>query len=205
MNGSLSVGSLKSLNLGRDWPYRIYLPSGYATSEVRYPVLYLLHGRGGDETSWDEGLRVIDQLIGTNKIPSLIAVAPAGGTSWWVDTLEPLEIAMIRELLPHVASSYRTVQAREGRLLAGFSMGRYGALRYALNYPETFGAAMILSPAIFENTPPPGSSARSSGAFGLPFGEQLWTQLNLSGFITSVRRFGTYRSYFYCVWYRRLE
>lgn len=85
---------------------------------------------------------------------------------------------MMIELLPHVASLYRTVQTRGGRLIAGFSMGGYGALRYALNYPEAFGAATILSPALFEITPPPGSSARSSGAFGLPFDEQLWTRLN---------------------------
>ncbi len=173
-----SVEQLDSAALGRAWTYSIYLPDGYDDSNLEYPVIYLLHGSGGDETSWNEGIEVIDQLITEGVIPPTIAVAPASGRSWWTDSVEPFETAMIEDLIPEIDGKYRTIDAREGRGVAGFSMGGYGALRYALVYPEIFGAATVLSPALYDQEPPPDSSARSTGAFGEPYDESLWTERN---------------------------
>jgi enterochelin esterase-like enzyme len=176
--GTITTEEFESETLGRTWAYNIYLPSGYESSNLEYPVIYLLHGSGGNETSWDEGINVIDQLIEAGEMPPAIAVAPASGRSWWVDTLEPFETATIQDLIFEIDSKYRTIKAREGRAISGYSMGGYGALRYALAYPEVFGAATVLSPALYDDQPPPDSSARSTGAFGDPYDPDLWTRLN---------------------------
>ncbi len=186
--GSITTRKFVSSTLQRNWLYNVYLPDDYDTSNYAYPVIYLLHGNGGDEASWDEGMRVIDGLIQAGNMSPMIAVAPASGRSWWVDTLEPFETATIQDLIPHVDAAYRTVKGRGGRALAGFSMGGYGALRYALAYPEVFGAATILSPAIYDQQPPSASSARTSGAFGSPYNPDLWTRLNYPAALESYKR-----------------
>ncbi len=119
---------------------------------------------------------MLDTLIKAGKVPPAIAVAPRAA-HWWVDTVEPFERAFIIELIPFVDTAYRTISLREGRAVAGFSMGGYGALRYALAYPEWFAAAILLSPALYNALPPPGSSALT-GAFGTPFDPALWSRLN---------------------------
>jgi enterochelin esterase-like enzyme len=177
--GSVFTAAFFSRELGRGWKYKVYLPDGYETSNLRYPVLYLLHGSEGDENGWDFGYSILDQLIAQERIPATIAIAPATGTSWWVDTAtEAFESAFIKDLIPEVDKQYRTLAEREGRGLAGYSMGGYGAMRYALVYPEIFGASNMLSPAIYDKLPPLQSSARSSGAFGDPFSDALWTERN---------------------------
>jgi enterochelin esterase-like enzyme len=176
--GTISTQQFFSRELGRGWKYKLYLPDGYAASELSYPVLYLLHGSDGDENAWNFGFSILDDLTAQKKIPPLIAIAPASGTSWWVDGVETFESAFFDDLIPEVESKYRTLKEREGRALAGYSMGGYGVLRYALAYPEIFVAAVMLSPALYDGLPPLGSSARSSGAFGDPFDEQLWTARN---------------------------
>lgn len=176
--GNSTVEEIESSALGRSWAYTIYLPDGYEDSNLDYPVIYLLHGSGGDETSWNEGIDVIDALVEDGAIPPTIAVAPASGRSWWTDSVEPFETAVIRDLIPEIDRRYRTIEAREGRGVAGFSMGGYGALRYALVYPDVFGAATVLSPALYDDQPPPDSSARSTGAFGDPYDPDLWTERN---------------------------
>ena len=176
--GTTIVEEFESDALGRTWVYSIYLPAGYEDSNLEYPVIYLLHGSGGDETSWSEGISVIDSLIEEGSIPPTIAVAPASGRSWWTDSVEPFETATLQDLIPEIDANYKTIESREGRGVAGFSMGGYGALRYALVYPGVFGAATVLSPALYDDQPPPDSSARSTGAFGTPFEPELWTERN---------------------------
>lgn len=176
--GSISTQQFFSQELGRGWKYKVYLPDGYATSNLNYPVLYLLHGSGGDESAWDFGFSILDDLIAQKKIPPAIAIAPASGTSWWVDGRETFETAFFDNLIPEVENKYRALKEREGRGLAGYSMGGYGVLRYALVYPEIFVTATMLSPALYDQLPPLASSARSSGAFGDPFNEQIWTARN---------------------------
>ncbi|CAN5899947.1 alpha/beta hydrolase-fold protein [soil metagenome] len=176
--GTTTVEEFDSDALGRAWSYSIYLPDGYEDSNLEYPVIYLLHGSGGDETSMNEGIAVIDELISDGTIPPTIAVAPASGRSWWTDSVEPFETATLQDLIPEIDSKYRTIEAREGRGVAGVSMGGYGALRYALVYPDIFGAATVLSPALYDDQPPPDSSARSTGAFGDPYDADLWTERN---------------------------
>jgi S-formylglutathione hydrolase FrmB len=93
-------------------------------------------------------------------------VMPDAGTSWFVDAREKMESAVIDDLIPEVERTLRVLKSRDGRLIGGLSMGGYGALRFALKYPESFAAAALLSPAIYDPLPPPNSSARTVGVFG---------------------------------------
>lgn len=172
----------KSNALGREWKYEVYLPTGYESSRTRYPVLYLLHGHGGLGRDWVDKGRVqsiADSLIASGDIPAAVIVMPDAGVTWYVDRKEKMETAVIGDLFPEVEKHLQVLRSREGRLIGGFSMGGYGALRFVMKYPEMFAAAALLSPAIYVPMPPMNSSARKVGTFGEPeFDEQVWKNLN---------------------------
>ena len=171
-----------SAALQRTWAYEVYLPSGYEKSRLNYPVLYLLHGNGGNRRDWVEKghiQRTADALIASRDIPAAIIVMPDAGVTWYVDRREKMETAVIRDLIPDVEKNLRVLKSREGRLIAGLSMGGYGALRFALKYPDMFAAAALLSPAIYDPLPALNSRARKVATFGEPqFDEQVWKSLN---------------------------
>lgn len=170
-----------SPTLKRSWAYNVYLPTHYQTSGLAYPVLYLLHGRGNDYREWvGEGhiQSTVDALIAREEIPAAIIVMPDGGNSWYVDRDEPMETALMQDLRDEIETNFRALRTRGGRLIGGFSMGGYGALRLVLKHPEQFAAAALLSPAIYDPVPPKDSSARQPGVFGAPFDERVWRSLN---------------------------
>jgi enterochelin esterase-like enzyme len=168
--------------LGRKWAYEVYLPTPYQTSRANYPVLYLLHGNNGSRRDWVEKgniQRTADALIASGEIPAAIIVMPDAGATWFVDRREKMETALIRDLIPEVEKNFRALRTRDGRLVAGLSMGGYGSLRFALKYPEMFAAAALLSPAIYDPLPPKNSGARRAPPFAAPeFDEQVWRDLN---------------------------
>ena len=128
-------------------------PTAYATRpEAHYPVVYLLHGFGGNEREFlihfaDPSLlgRLADKY-------GVLIVTPAAGTSFYLDSPQDpasqYESFMVRELLPWVAGHYRTAPGRAGRALAGFSMGGHGALYLGLRHPDLFGAASGMAAAL---------------------------------------------------------
>lgn len=180
---SVVVGrEFKSPTLQRDWPYVVYLPSGYDPATLRYPVLYLLHGNGGTRNDWVVfgGIQsTLDSLIASGRIPPTIVVMPEAGTTWYVDAKEKMETAILEDLIPDVERCFSTVTKRDGRLVAGLSMGGYGALRFALKFPGMFTAAALLSPAIYRGEPPENSTARRVGVFGeSAFDSGMWKALN---------------------------
>jgi enterochelin esterase-like enzyme len=168
--------------LQRKWAYAVYLPDGYEASKLRYPVLYLLHGHNQGLYDWANFGHIqqtADALIARGDMPPAIIVMPDAGSSWYVDRKEKMETAVIQDLVGDVQRSFRVIDARNGRLVAGLSMGGYGALRFALKYPEMFAAAALLSPAVYDPEPPQASGARRAGVFGAPeFDSQVWKQLN---------------------------
>ncbi len=177
--------TLPSNALQRDLPYFIYLPDDYASGNRRYPVLYLLHGAGGDENIWVErgGIKDrADRLISNGDIPPAILVMPGCPGAWWVDgAKDKAETAFWSELVPFIDKTYRTIDSRLARLIAGISAGGYGAVRYGLKYPERLAAVAALSPAIYAVTPPARSSARRDPAFlrsDGQFNQTLWTAEN---------------------------
>jgi enterochelin esterase-like enzyme len=174
--------SFRSAALERDWAYTIYLPTGYRINGPRYPVLYLLHGNNGNANDWiSQGhlKTTADALIERREIPPVVIVMPQGGTNWYVDRKEKMETAFFSDLLPEIETQYAVANQRNGRMIGGVSMGGFGALRYAMTQPEQFCGAMLLSPAIYPDEPPPNSAARRVGVFGeRQFDLQVWRALN---------------------------
>ncbi|MBW3629669.1 MAG: esterase family protein [Gemmatimonadetes bacterium] len=159
----------RSTVLGREYAYTVYTPTGYGTSGLRYPVLYLLHGANGNQTSWsrDGRLKLIaDSLIAGGLIPPVLIVMPGDSVGWWVDAPGGAsETALLTELIPDAERRYRILRERSGRMVAGQSMGGYGALRFALKYPDRFAAAALHGPAVYFDAPPATSAARQHPPF----------------------------------------
>jgi len=177
--------NIKSATLKRDMPFSVYLPAGYDGGTERYPVLYLLHGAGGDENDWTELAKVqdiADRLIATGAIPPTLIAMPGLPGCWWVDgAKDKAETAFWSDLVPLVDQRYRTIKSRDGRLVAGLSAGGYGAIRFGLKYPDRISAVAALSPAVYADAPPPLSAARNQPPFlnaGGGFDDGLWDANN---------------------------
>jgi endo-1,4-beta-xylanase len=133
----------------RNWGYNVYLPPSYDASSKRYPVVYVLHGGGGDEHGMTFITRnYVHNWIKNGQIPEVIMVFPNGGRDHffldrWVvrNQNENPDSHIIRELIPHIDSTFRTIPDRSGRAITGFSMGGYGTYHFATKYPEIFSAA----------------------------------------------------------------
>jgi S-formylglutathione hydrolase FrmB len=124
----------------RTMKYNIVLPYGYEDSDVRYPVLYLLHGGQQNYTMW--GMMAVPFYA---DMYSLIVVMPDGGNSWYVNWAESedgqtnnWEDHILEDVIGHVEANFRTVERREGRAITGLSMGGYGALTLGLRHPDMF-------------------------------------------------------------------
>ena len=130
---------------GQDVGYCLYLPPGYDDEENkdrRYPVIYNLHGNGGNEFHSFEDVEVLHEGIVSGNWPPMIVVLPNGGRStFYKDSFDgrfPIETMFIKEMIPYIDSTYRTIAARHGRCIEGFSMGCLGSTRLAIKYPDLF-------------------------------------------------------------------
>jgi enterochelin esterase-like enzyme len=194
--GQTFLETFKSAALGRDYKYTVYLPDSYAKDTKRYPVLYLLHGAGGDENEWlaKGGVReTMDALIARNLIKPMIVVMPGHTQAWWVDgAKEKGETALVKEVMPDVESKYRTDATRKNRLIAGLSAGGYGALNLIMKYPQQFAASAILSPAIYDPVPPNSSSGVRNHPFQKDgkFDPDTWKSLNYTAHIEAYKKSG---------------
>jgi enterochelin esterase-like enzyme len=147
----------------------VYTPPGYEASKARYPVLYLLHGSGGDEEAWPVmGIAnvIMDNLMATGKIKPMIVVMP---NAYWGE-IASLDVAgprtapppgvgsgagaanyganekdIVGDLIPFVDMHFRTVSSREDRALAGLSMGAGITMNVALKRLDEFASVGILS------------------------------------------------------------
>lgn len=180
--GTIASREFASPTLNRSFVYNVYLPTGYESSGLRYPVLYLIHGNSGDQNDWVVKGKIqatADALIASGDIPPVIIVMPAMGSTWCVDRKENAETAFLKDLMPEIEKSFRTIARRDGRSVGGLSMGGYCSLRFALKYPELFQSAALLSPAIYDPEPPQTSSARRVGVFGAQaYDPAVWKELN---------------------------
>ena len=138
---ALREETLASTALGREMKYRILIPRGYEGSLKRYPVLFLLHGLGGDYKDWTTRTDLADYAA---ALP-LIIVMPDAENGWYVGQYEDY---VTTELQADVVRKYRTINSRYGRAIAGLSMGGYGALKVALKRPAMFIVAASFSGAL---------------------------------------------------------
>ena len=147
--------TMNSEILNMDRNYAIYLPPDYETSSRSYPVLYLLHGLGDDQTGWiqfGEVKKIADNAIINGEATPMVIVMPDANTgevgyfnipskNWMYEDF------FFNELMPHVESKYRIKSDKRFRAISGLSMGGGGTLTYALHRPDLFSAAAPLSSA----------------------------------------------------------
>jgi enterochelin esterase-like enzyme len=135
--------------------YSIYLPDGYDYSERHYPVVYLLNGYTGDETSWIESggmQQIVDREIEQGNIQKMVIVMPDGDDRLYMNRTDgtyPYEDMFMKELLPYIQNNYRVRKTKRYTGISGLSMGGAGALRLAFKYDQHFGACAAYSSAIF--------------------------------------------------------
>jgi len=136
---------LWSASLGKEMSYAVYLPPGYDSAETaRYPVLYMLHGLGGDYLTWKkDGLfEAATNLIQSGDIGPMIIVTPEGERGYWIDQAGSgprFGSYVSSDLISTIDHAYRTLPNRLMRAIGGMSMGGHGALQLALNNPDKFG------------------------------------------------------------------
>ena len=133
--------TFQSKVLGREVSYLIYLPPAYEQSARRYPVIYWLHGMGGNQRAG--AMMFVPQVeaaVQEGALPPTIVVLVNGMvTSFYCDAAGggmPVESVIVKDLIPHVNQTYRTIARREGRAIEGYSMGGYGAGHLGLKYPR---------------------------------------------------------------------
>ncbi len=146
----------------------IYTPPGYEESNKSYPVLYLLHGMGGDEEAWmtlGRASQILDNLIAQNKAEPMIVVMPNGNVAQEAapgesslgfhkpqfqlpHTMDGKYEETFHEIIRFVESQYRTIPEKKGRAIAGLSMGGFHTLHISRYYPDTFDYIGLFSAAI---------------------------------------------------------
>jgi enterochelin esterase-like enzyme len=152
--GVVFDSSLNSPILGREMPYRVYLPPEYISDTTRrFPVMYMLHGAGGNYTEWSDSYlpQQLDNMIERGLVQPMIVVMPDGGertyfANW--DNGPRYSDYIAQDVVTEVDSHFRTLPQQASRAIGGLSMGGYGALSIAMRNPTIFGAVGAHSPSI---------------------------------------------------------
>jgi S-formylglutathione hydrolase FrmB len=158
----------------------VLVPNGYVAASTRYPVLYLLHGHGGNHTDWVK--HDVEKVVGDAPV---IVVMPDGGYDGWYSdwygtdidghTPEPApawETFHLAELLPWVDHTYKTVADRRGRAIAGLSMGGFGTMSYAARHPDMFVSAATFSGAVDTDISYPVGGTATAVVANVPDGKE---------------------------------
>lgn len=143
----LDTLKVTSKSMGKSIANLVILPDGYSGQKHAYPVLYLLHGAGGDHTDWVTKVSAIRDYADTYN---MIIVCPDGSrTSWYFDSpVDPsmrYETYVSKELVEAVDEKYNTLPNRKSRAITGLSMGGHGAFYLAFKHQEVYGAAGSMS------------------------------------------------------------
>ena len=170
-HGTVSRIWYNSPALGLERRMTVYTPAGYETSGKRYPVLYLLHGMGGDEEAWislGRTAQILDNLIAQGKAKPMIVVMPNGNASQEAapgessrgmvpptmqlpKTMEGSYEQAFPEIVKFIDKNYRTIKSKSGRAIAGLSMGGFHSLHISKQYPDMFNYIGLFSAAIMPN------------------------------------------------------
>jgi len=169
-HGSISKVWYESPSLELNRRMYVYTPPGYASSKENYPVLYLLHGAGGDEDAWSSLGRanlILDNLISEGTATPMLIVM-TNGNAWQTSTLRNVsrvgemtrenrgqfqgkfEKSLVEDVIPYIEKNYRVKANKESRALAGLSMGGAHTITASTEYPETFGYIGVFSSGIFD-------------------------------------------------------
>lgn len=169
-HGNISQVWYSSPTLGADRRMYVYTPPGYDSGKESYPVLYLLHGAGGDEDAWSSLGRanlILDNLIASGKSKPMIVVM-TNGNAWQTSTLRQIpglptptretfaqyqgkfEKSLVEDVVPYIEKNFRVKADKDHRALAGLSMGGGHTITASINYPGTFGYIGVFSSGIFD-------------------------------------------------------
>ena len=134
---------------GQKVSYHIYTPAVCDREpQRRFPVIYWLHGSGGGIAGIPRVAAHFDAAIEAGRTPPCHVVfvngLPEGMYVDWKDGSAALETIIVKELVPHIDATFRTIATRDGRLIEGFSMGGYGAARLGFKYPDIFRTVSLL-------------------------------------------------------------
>jgi enterochelin esterase-like enzyme len=139
----------QSASMKKQIGYNIWLPPDYKTSTKRYPVVYWLHGRNNTESSDQYPVHYLAEGIASGAVPPMIFVFASGGSQTnYCDSFDGKylgETTVIKELIPYIDKTYRTIPTREGRSIQGMSMGGFGCMRLGLKYPELFSSIVAFA------------------------------------------------------------
>ncbi|HEU4415340.1 MAG TPA: alpha/beta hydrolase family protein [Candidatus Angelobacter sp.] len=162
------------------------LPPSYdAKPGKRFPVLYFLHGLGGDQSfmASSGASSLIEDAWEQKRLGELVIITPQGENSFYINSRDGhilYEDFFVREFVPQMEKRFRLVAGRSGRAIGGISMGGYGALRFAFKYPQMFVSVAVHMPALLEQLPRGAASAGLSAflgsAFGSPLNEPFWKE-----------------------------
>ncbi len=163
-NPLLTHHTYRSAAMKTDVGFTVWLPPQYARAPTRrFPVLYWLHGLGGSENGGRYPVEALAEGVAKGTLPPMILVQPNGGArSVYADSFDGrwlAETTIIRELIPHIDATFRTVANRDGRAIQGMSMGGEGAMRFAVKHPELFSSVVayaggFVSPAVLQQYRP---------------------------------------------------
>jgi enterochelin esterase family protein len=156
----------QSKSLGMMRRMHVYTPPGYEKGATKYPVFYLLHGAGDDDSGWNSIGRagfILDNLLAANKAKPMIVVMPNGSMPMNLTPGSNMNQAMsdmrtrfsnelLNDVMPTVEKTYRTLTNRENRAIAGLSMGGFQTLDVTLSHPELFNYVGVFSSGFFGNT-----------------------------------------------------
>jgi S-formylglutathione hydrolase FrmB len=210
--GRAECRSAPSKILGHAVPYCVILPPHYDSQPThRYPVLYSLHGLGGNSQTLLEsgGLNLIEDLWQQKQLGEFLIVTPDAGRSFYVNSRDAqvrYEDFFLREFISYIETHYRIRRERRERGISGMSMGGYGALRFALLHPDLFGSVSAHSAALIDSA----TRTRMSGsqgmgvskvlgsAFGSPFDPAYWARESPFAIVRNERRPPGLQIYFDC-------
>lgn len=141
---------IKSAAMNKSHKCVVIKPSSYNKDTSRFPVVYLLHGHGGDYANWIKRVPLLQDYA--DKYGMLI-VCPDGNISSWywdspIDSTMKYETYIAKEVPSYIDNNYRTITKREARAITGLSMGGHGAIYIAFRHSETFGACGSMSGAV---------------------------------------------------------
>ncbi len=156
--------SSNTLNMMRRM--HVYTPPGYEKGNTKYPIFYLLHGGGDDDSGWNTIGRagfILDNLIAAGKAKPMIVVMPNGSmplppmngmpNAQMMNQLRDLfSSELLKEVMPYVEKNYRTLPNAENRAIAGLSMGGFQTLDVTLTHPELFNYVGVFSSGFFGAT-----------------------------------------------------
>jgi enterochelin esterase-like enzyme len=159
----------QSATLGRQRRMHVYTPPGYDSNSEKYPVFYLLHGGGDEDSGWSTVGRagfILDNLIAAGKAKPMIVVMPNGSLPRPAVApgarLDPKALAafrdrftneLLKDVVPHVEKHFRVKAGPENRALAGLSMGGGQTIRVLTTHPDQFGYVAIWSAGLFGGDP----------------------------------------------------